>query len=73
MEVGFDNGCCCCYLLVFFELNFSYPFSVKRKLRRRFTMFPVKGTLDLDVRLMRRHLISWKVCVGSVCVIIVST
>jgi hypothetical protein len=35
---------------------------VKRKLRRRFTMFLVRGTLDLDVRLMKRHLISWKVC-----------
>lgn len=34
---------------------------VKRRLRRRYTMFPVRGTSGLDVRLMRRHQISLKV------------
>lgn len=68
MEAAFDNEG---LLLVLSELHFSSWFSVKRKLRGRFTMFPVRGTSDLDVRLMRRHLISWKVCNGSVvCVIL---
>lgn len=35
------------------ELHFSSCFSVRRKLRRRFTMFLLRSTLDLDVRLMR--------------------
>ena len=39
---------------------------MKRKLRKRFTMFPVRGTSHLDVTLMRRHRISWKVCHGCV-------
>ncbi|KAK2448990.1 E3 ubiquitin-protein ligase ORTHRUS [Trifolium repens] len=33
---------------------------VTRKLRRRFTMFYVRGTLDLAVILMKRLLISWR-------------
>ena len=38
--------------------------TVKRKLRRRFITCLVRGTLDLGARLMRRHLISSKVCVS---------
>lgn len=35
---------------------------VRKKQRRKFTMFLVNGTLDLAVRLMKRHQISYKVC-----------
>jgi len=44
---------------------------VRKKLRRRFIMYRVKGILDLVVRLMKRHQTNLKVCLVVVVVVVV--